>query len=355
MNIVHVPLSEYDLFPLKSRAAIQGAIQQRLEILLANGSDRCGAGMMDEFGLVHDRELLQMALGLTEGGRQRLDDDLQHLAPDLVASHFPREEDGRFPLNVVVLLASYAAYIPQTRDRQMWLIACAPKRRRDPQVITLSLASLIGVNHALRWDQARWLWDVRRAAASTRERWGVLGLDLAKLGLEKRAEHLAYFTQRCSLRGAALADQVALCLLLQDEGRVEEACALFGVELTSSLLNMLHDRSMDRGWAEPLFQALRYAALWRFAAALAGEKRQRLLWFPHQPYQSKASLMLVWANKRAGKVALDVEWTASNKQLAETAWKRPPDLDLIRFGRSLAGSDEYSDCGERNLSDHSDL
>jgi hypothetical protein len=235
----------------------------------------------------------------------------------------------------------------------MWLVACAPKRRRDPQVVTLSLASLIGVNHAHRWDQARWLWDVRRSPASERERWGVSGLELEKLGLEGRADHLAYFTQKCARRDASLADRVGLCLLLQDEGRVEEACTLFDVELMPDVTKMLHNYavvnaasgghySSQKEWEELMFQALRSAAPWRFVAALAGEKRLRLLWFPHQPYQSKASLMLVWANKRAGKVGLAIEWTASNKLFAETAWKRPPDLDLIRFRRSFAGSDEYS-------------
>ncbi|MBA2394903.1 MAG: hypothetical protein H0V70_19425 [Ktedonobacteraceae bacterium] len=47
--------------------------------------------------------------------------------------------------------------------------------------------------------------------------------------------------------------------------------------------------------------------------------------------QRKASLVLTWANKRAQIPMLEIEWTASNKVLAETAWKRPLDLDLRRF------------------------
>jgi hypothetical protein len=48
----------------------------------------------------------------------------------------------------------------------MWLVAYAPKRRHDRQVVTLSLASLIGMNQAYLWVQARWLWNVRYLPAS---------------------------------------------------------------------------------------------------------------------------------------------------------------------------------------------
>jgi hypothetical protein len=65
--------------------------------LLSRGVDRCGETMMGEFGLVHDGALPQLAQGLTNAARERLNGDLHHLAADLVLSHFPRQEDGRFP------------------------------------------------------------------------------------------------------------------------------------------------------------------------------------------------------------------------------------------------------------------
>jgi hypothetical protein len=292
----------------------------------------------DEFGLVHDSSLPQLAQGLTNAARERLDGDLHHLAVDLVMSHFPRQDDGRFPLEVTVLLASYESHLSQSRDRQMWLVACAPKRRRDQQGITLSLASLIGVNHAHRWDQARWMWDVRHYSASEEVRWGVSGLDLDTLGLDQRADHLAFFAQRCTQTDPSLADRVSLCLLLQDEGQIEEAFSLFDVELTPNVLKILYGQPVTDGhslseesWAIPMCYALRCAAPWRFASTLATGKRWRILWFPHQTQQRKASLMLTWANKWTRTPALEIEWTASNKVLAETAWKRPLDLDLKRF------------------------
>lgn len=336
------PLSEHDLLPLRPRAMIQASIQQRVQALLSRGVDRCGETMMGEFGLVHDSALPQLAQGLTTAARERLDGDLHHLAADLVLSHFPRQEDGRFPLGITVLLASYESHLSQSRGRQMWLVACAPKRRRDRQVVTLSLASLIGMNHAYRWDQARWLWDVRHHPASEEVRWGVSGLAMDKLGLDQRADHLAFFTRRCAQPNPSLADRVSLCLLLQDEGRLEEAFSLFDVELTPDVLKLLYGQPVTDGpsgghymskenWAVPMLHALRHAAPWRFASALATGKRWRLLWFPHQTQQRKASLMLTRANKRLRTPALEIEWTASNTLLVETAWERPLELDLKRF------------------------
>jgi hypothetical protein len=87
----------------------------------------------------------------------------------------------------------------------------------------------------------------------------------------------------------------------------------------------------EENWAIPMLHALRYAAPWHFASALAAGKRLRLLWFPHQTQQRKASLMLTWANKQMRTPALEIEWTASNKVLAETAWQRSLALDLKRF------------------------
>ncbi len=343
-----VPLNEHDLLPLRPRAMIQASIQQRAQVLLSRGVDRCGETMMGEFGLAHDSALPQLEQGLPTAARERLEEDLHHLASDLVLSHFPRQEDGRLPLGVTVLLASYESHLSQSRGRQMWLIACAPKRRHDRQVITLTLASLIGMNHAYRWDQARWLWDVRHHPASEEVRWGVSGLALDKLGLDRRVDHIAFFAKCCAQPNPSLADRVSLCLLLQDEGRLEEAFSLFDVELTLDVLKVLYGQPVidspsgghymsKESWAVPMLQALRHAAPWRFASALATGKRLRLLWFSQQRQQRKASLMLTWANKRMRTPALEIEWTASNKLLAETAWKRPLELDLKRFYPMLIG------------------
>lgn len=331
-------LNEHNLLLLQKKAIIQASIQRRAQDQFARGVDRCSETMMSEMGLAYDSALPQMAQGLTSAARKRLDGDLKHLAADLVTSYFPRQEDGRFQLGATVLLTFYEAHISQSRDRQMWLEAYAPKRRRDPQTITLSLASLISVNHAYRWDQTRWQWDVRQRPTSEEARWGVSGLEIDRLGMDQRAEHIAFFAKRCEQADPSLADRVSLCLLLQDEGRIEEAFSLFDIELSLDALKILYGQPITEGhytsgesWTAPMLHALRYAAPWRFASALATEKRLRLLWFPHQTQQRKAALMLSWADKQVKTPILEIEWTASNKLLAETAWKRPLDLDLKRF------------------------
>jgi hypothetical protein len=79
-----------------------------------------------------------------------------------------------------------------------------------------------------------------------------------------------------------------LCLLLQDEGRLEEAFSLFDVELTPDVLKILYGQPVTDGpsgghymtkenWAVPMLHALRRAAPWRFASAIATGKRLRFL------------------------------------------------------------------------------
>jgi len=268
-----------------------------------------------------------------------LSEDLRALAPNLLLARFPREADGRLLMGATVLLASYASSLPQSRDRQMWLVACAPKRRRDPQVVTLTLASLIGVNHAQRWDQARWLWDHRCEAASEEERWGVADLDLARLGLEKRAENLAFFMERCAQPAPSRADRVSLCLLLQDEGRFEEAFALFQTTLTADVVRLLyqqplsfHTASQTINRSSTLMDVLSLAAPWRFASLPAGT-HHRLCLLPHQTQQRKACLMLITPSKHqpSGGPLLTIEYTASNKLLPHPAWRRSREIDLMRF------------------------
>lgn len=331
------PLGEGDLAPLRRLAAVRSSIRQAAYTLLSRGVERCSQEMEQALGLVRAPDLLSLAAELTDDARPLFETDLAHLAPDLVMRSFPRDEDGRLPLDTTALLASYAAQVPQGRDRHMWLAACGPKRRRDPQVVTLTLASLIGVNHAARWDQARFWWDDRHESASRELRWGVAALALDRLGLEDRAEQLASFAQRCARPDASLADRVGYCLLLQDEGRIEEAFALFGVSLAPEVLKVLYAQplSIDYGslesWAATMLDLLRHAAPWRFAAALETGTRLRLSALPHQPQQRKASLMLARVNLSPQTPRLEIEWTASNKRLAEVAWRRPLALDLIRF------------------------
>ncbi|HEY3992052.1 MAG TPA: hypothetical protein VGM01_04135 [Ktedonobacteraceae bacterium] len=332
------------LDPLRHLATIRAAIERETQSVLVCGIERCSEDAGQRLGVIRADNFEHSANDLTLEARATLNNDLQYLAPDLLMAHFPREEDGRLLLGATVLLASYASTLPQSRGRQMWLAACAPRRRRDPQVVTLCLDSLIGVNHVYRWDQARWLWDSRQQAASTEEEcWGISDLDIELLGLDKRAEHIALFTERCAQPNPSLADRVSLCLLLQDAGRLEEALALFGIELTTDVLKILYNQPLSlhmygrtASWSTPLMEVLCFAAPWRFATLQAGT-HHRICALPHQTQQRKACLVLVTPKKEhKGKAPIFIiEETASNKLLPSVAWKRASDLDLKRFQNAI--------------------
>jgi hypothetical protein len=307
--------------------------------VLERGLERGSEELGQELGLVRASDFPHLVQGLTPTSQITLTDDLHALAPDVLMTYVPREADGRLPLKRTVLLTRYDAQRPQSQHRQMWLVACTPQRQRDPQVVTLTLASLIGVYHASRWDQARWLWDSRHQAASAEERWGVSGLVLEHLGLAKRAEHLAFYTERCAQAEVSLADRVSLCLLLQDEGRLEEAFALFGIELSLDALKILykhplslHTYNTTKLWFSALREVLTLAAPWRFAS-LPASTHHCLCVLPHQLQQRKACLILVTPNKRqkAGTPSLLIEETTSNTFLPHVAWQRSKELDLMRF------------------------
>lgn len=332
-------LNTLDFAPMRRLVPIQASIAEKTRAALERGIERCSEACGRELGLVRAPDFHQVSATLTPSAQADLVDDLHHLAPDLLMSHFPREVDGRLPLRGTVLLATYDSLLPQSRDRQMWLAACAPQRRRDPQVVTLALVSLIGVNHAHRWDQARWLWDLRQEATSEKTRWGVAGLDLKMLGMENRDEHITFFTERCSRPDSSLADRVSLCLLLQDARRFEDAFALFGVEFSSDVAKVLYNQALSlytathtASWSATLIDVLASAAPWRFTALPAGT-HQRICALPHQPQQSKLCLMFVTPGKRQQGTAaiLLLENTASNKVWPHTAWQRPLELDLKRF------------------------
>lgn len=282
--------------------------------------------------------------GLIDDAREEMRDDLRHLDAERLLTNIPRDAKGRMELDQEILLASYASSTTQSRGRQMWLVARTPKRRKDEPAITLDIDSLIGENHPHRWDGARWLWDGRAADATEEERWGVANLPVARLGAEERAANLNHMLKACSVPDASHACRVALCILLQDEGRIADAYDVAGVEMAPEVRKLLHGHPISlkelpllARWTTALQRELRAAAPWRFAAALVGsepsgkrkERRLRLFALPNQVHQSKASLMLAEGDNAP---RLEIEYTASNARLPFPLWRRPLELDLLRFG-----------------------
>ena len=176
------------------------------------------------------------------------------------------------------------------------------------------------------------------------------------LGLGRRAEHIAVLESRCGPSWGELRDRVALCILWQDGGQIEEALELCAVKVAPEVIAILRGTvlGLDGGalserWARFLQAQLRGAAPWRFGDVVAGKAarlrswaaarrgrryrapRLRLVALPHQTQQSKASLFLVGTGPEDCVPRLEIEHTASNARLSEPLWRRPQDLDLARF------------------------
>jgi hypothetical protein len=281
---------------------------------------------------------------LTPAARAALRADLTALDPRQLLWHLPRDERGRLVLGEQVLLASYETVAPIGKDRQVWLIAALPARRRDPQAATLRLAALIGVNHIHRWDNARWRWDAS-APATAETRWGVAGLSLSDGAPDTTTE-----PDTPALRASR-------SLRLQDAGQFAEALALYGIELAPEVARLAQgaplgwlQRQQTEPWARAVQETLHAAALWRFAPLLVEAAAERARWLaekrgrrrplpslrlvrlPKQVIQRKAVLVLAAREPDGGRPLLTLEWTGANDLLPAASWRRDLDLDLLRFG-----------------------
>ena len=254
-------------------------------------------------------------------GRQAFDRDRSLVNAARLRRHFPWDPAGRLALKTVVLLGANPN--PAVKGRVACLAAVGPNRRRDDQEIRIELNSLIPVNHAHRWQDRPWLW-----------------------------QHV----EPPVLRGTGGQGQEATASGLLDEGRIEDALSLYGVTLSDDLHRLLGGQRIsppaccahaDAAWTDLLVAMLRQSAPWLLPTAVPEEAerirrctglkpgKRALSWkagiFPGQHHSRKASLML--ATDRGGRnPRFEIEATASNARLADTSWKRPIEVDLVRYG-----------------------
>ncbi|MFD5512084.1 ankyrin repeat domain-containing protein [Streptomyces sp. NPDC127051] len=277
-------------------------------------------------------------------------EDLRHLAPDLVRWHLPRVLGGRTTVepDVRVLLARYGggadapvlsvATGPMTEGSQRLRLDCEP-------VEPPPLLRTFGGPHRLRpedWTAARPLWDARHTAA-LRERFSGGGERLPFFrpdGTPLPASELPTADPATGDTGTAdpagRAERVAL---LQARGDFAEAYEAAGIErdLTKPAENprygtMANPETLMATSSADLTRL--EAEVRRLAAAGAGERfRLAVDW--------RGSLLVETAGSGPGDGlrirAAGADELRAVPPLPLFAWKRLPDLELVRTGRLTPG------------------
>src|SRR5690606_34598869 len=85
--------------------------------------------------------------------------DVENTHPAWLYWHVPRDDKGRMQLGLEILLAHYTQADTPGRAREVWLLARTPKRRKDPQVITLGIEPTGPTTKSHVWQHARYRWD----------------------------------------------------------------------------------------------------------------------------------------------------------------------------------------------------
>jgi hypothetical protein len=293
---------------------------------------------------------------LTGAGRRQFKDDLAALSPERLVLHFPWDPAGRLDLNTTVLLNTYETTTPPGRDRELCLAAVGPKRRRDEQRLAIQLIDLIVVNQTHRWERSPWLWQEVEVPAS--EFWGAEPVSDSVTKQARRPRAPQTRGPGHQVPQTPESQRASQSLQLLEDGRIEEALALFGVSLSPDVHRLLGGERIkppaccahpDAMWTRLLVDTLRESAPWLLARAVLDESERLQRWaaqkkgrarrapdlklviFPGQQHARKASLMLT-GDEDGQNPRLVIEATASNARLPDTAWKRPLAVDIVRRG-----------------------
>ncbi|MFC8228839.1 ankyrin repeat domain-containing protein [Streptomyces sp. NPDC057287] len=262
--------------------------------------------------------------------------DLLHLVPDLVRWHLPRVLGGRSTLapDRTVVLAGYAGH----RDgaglpHAPYLHLRTPPMVEGPQRLSLRFGAVPGESSpglfpagAEDWRSVRYLWDSRRTdglrtAVGAGGRVPFFHDD----GSPLRRQDLG-----ASGDAAARAERVAL---LHEKGEVPEAFDAAGIEWDPTPPASARSRyRMDPGQVlrATAIDIPRLEAAVRRAQAAVG--RERFLAAGHWQRHILLELTDHSAGGRLRATVVEAKSTTPTAFLPEAAWRRPPDLDLLRAG-----------------------
>ena len=213
---------------------------------------------------------------------------------------WPRDDRGRPAARTTAILAAYG---PATRKRQPCLMVRSVMQSKMPGwQLLLSSEFLYNCRH--QWSDARWLWSPAEPPKDS--------------ALERKARSL------------------------MAQGKVSEACALYGIELHERVRRLAAGQSFQRfssapePWVRELRAALLQLAPWCLTAGLQriqehliqanrkppkpGSWERKLFWFSGQRQQARWGPGVRFDEE--GKPVLDLIVTASNEHFPEPDWKQ---------------------------------
>lgn len=265
--------------------------------------------------------------------RERLLEDLNSIAPDLLAWHLDRDDKGRPFLKRRVPLFRYDR---NARKRQSYclVVALPEKRSGQPEVRAEWLEPDL---QTVRLDATPELFDLRVSGDFPKTFFGSDNSSL-RTWCDPDKESRAAFM-------ATLRDQFA--------GRSEDAASRAGIDLDPSILDCLRARRVAhmctccapldkqlREWSAVLRRALLEANLPHFAMLMRRDLERTNRWprdepipilpFPMQRHIRKAHLAVMLP--KTGNPRLCIDTTGSGIRVPLSVWHRPVDFDLLRAG-----------------------
>ena len=221
-----------------------------------------------------------------------------------VIAHWPLDDRARLAPRTTAVIGAYG---PPTRKRQPCLLLTS-NGLRDMPSWRLHLSQEFLYNHRYQWVDAPWAWSRQ------------------------------YVEPELSDEASAT---IAQARRLLAEGKIEKACALYGIHIDDRVrrlaagLPLARFMSLPEVWPGELADALRQLAPWRLAGGLArvqahltaankkppkpGSWDRKFFWFSGQPQQSRGGLGIrIGAN---GAPELDIISTASNEHFPNPDWR----------------------------------
>ena len=246
--------------------------------------------------------------------------ELTNVSPFDLVWNFPRGKRGKIG-KAQVLLARLELGQHDNRRHTRWLTASTNAAGR---ILIGTKSFAFADENVHRWDEARWLWDLRAGETTPNEHWHV---DVKRFIADET-------------------DPARQSIRLIKQRAYDEAFAMGGVDLSDEVKRLASGRrlgfeqSEPTGWAQALAAVLERCAPWLIGGRAAdyvarhyGTRFAKISALPGQGQTRRASLVL--AVPKPARPRLEIRWTGTPHRLPEVLWARPPELDLMLLGVPL--------------------